>query len=498
MGDSNGGARESSSDDQSIFTGIISVLFGDIGRLVIFAIFIPILVRIIGESGYGTYALVMAVFAPTRVATNAGLFDATKTYLSRAETDDERKIIVSSSLTLHALLAVSGSVLLAGIATFAPLSESAARSIYVVVIALIGEQAFKFSRAVLHAHRAEMKVEPLILLRSVILAVVGVGLAMGTLQVIGVFVGFAIGFGFAGVVAGWQALRQQPLLSIESIEWAWAGRLLRFGVPSMVLLLLITGLYKVDVILVDQFLNATTTGHYRAALQVAEFVWALSIAVQFVMIQSTADLWADNDIDRVQRLVARLVRYVIILTVIGVIGIGTLADEFVQLYFGLGFKPTITPLLVLLPGVVGFAIARVIWPMLQAGGFLKPVLIVSAVAFVINLVGNLLLIPQIGIIGAAIATSLSYGVLGIGQIIVARKAGIRPLADLSIGPFVFVSGLTTVVSIGVDIIVPGGWALLAVPPAGVITFGSLLLLTGIIDWTEMTNLYTRHIEGKFR
>lgn len=496
MGNSNEDTEETSSGDQQIFTGIISVLFGDIGRLVTFAAFIPILVRIVGESGYGTYALVMAVFAPIRVATNAGLFDATKTYLSRAETDDEREVIASTSLTLHALLAVSGGVLLAAIATFAPLSVTAAQSIFVVIVALVGEQVFKFSRAVLHAHRAEMKVEPLILLRSVMLAVIGLMLAAGTLQVVGIFVGFAVGFTFVGVVAGWQALRQQPLLSIESIKWTWADRLLRFGVPSMMLLLLITGLYKVDVILVNQFLNATTAGHYRAALQVAEFVWVLSVGVQFVMIQSTADLWANNDIDHIQRLVARLVRYVIILTVLGVIGIGTLADEFVQLYFGSGFKPAVMPLLVLLPGVVGFAVARVVWPVLQAGGYLRPLLAVTVVAFGLNLVGNLLLIPQVGIVGAAVATSLSYTALGVGQIGLARRVGIRPLADLSLVSMLLIAGATAAVTVGVDFVVPGVWALIAVPPAGLLTFGSLLVLTGTVTRAELVDLYTRHLRHR--
>jgi O-antigen/teichoic acid export membrane protein len=486
-----------SDDGRSIFAGIVSVFFGDIGRVLTFAAFIPILVRTIGETGYGTYALVMAVFAPMRVATNAGLFDATKTYLSRAETDDERAVITSTSLTLHALLTLAGGGVLTAIALFAPLSEAAADSILVVILALVGEQAFKFGRAVLHAHREEASVEPLILVRSVMLALVGITLAAGTLQVVGVFVGFGVGFMFAGVVAGWQALRRQSIGAIGAIERAWAGRLLRFGLPSMVLMLLITGFYKADVILVNQLLNATAAGHYRAALQVAEFIWMLSIAVQFVMIQSTADLWAKGNIDRIQRLVGRLVRYVVLLTILGLIGIGTLADEFVRLYFGPTFEPAITPLLLLLPGVIGFAVARVVWPVLQAGGFLQPLLVVTGVGFGLNLVGNLLLIPRVGIVGAAIATSLSYAVLGVGQIGVARRAGIRPLADLSLGSIVLISSVTAAVTIGVDAVVPGVWALAAVPPAGLVAFGSLSLLTGTVTRAELVDLYTRHIDGRF-
>jgi peptidoglycan biosynthesis protein MviN/MurJ (putative lipid II flippase) len=134
---------------------------------------------------------------------------------------------------------------------------------------------------------------------------------------------------------------------------------------------------------------------------------------------------------------------------------------------------------------------------LQAGGFLRPLLAVTGVAFGLNLVGNLLLIPRVGIGGAAVATSLSYGLLGVGQIGVARRAGIRPLADLPIPSLLLISAATAAVTVSVDAVVPGVWALLAVPPAGLITFGALLILTGIVTRTELVDLYTRHLGHRF-
>lgn len=477
----------------SVLTGFISVLFGDVGRLLTFALFIPLLVRMIGESGYGTYALVMAIFAPTRVATNAGLFEATKTFLSQENNQAETQKIVSTSLTLQVLFALAGGAVLVGVGALAPLDPVVYRSLLIVVVALIGEQLFKFGRAVLHARHEESTVEPLIFVRSIILAVVGLILASGPLGVSGVFVGFATGFGVAGIVVSWYVLRRVSRISVGHIDRTWAVRLARFGFPSMLLVLMITGLYKVDIVIVDWFGTKTDAGHYRAALQIAEFVWIISISVRLVMIQSTAELWSRGDLSKVTEITARSVRYVIAGTTLILVGVGTLGDQLIKLYFGSGFGPAVLPLLVLLPGVAGFAVARVVWPVLQAGGYLRHILVAAGVSFFMNIVANLLLVPQFGIVGAAVATSFSYVLLGVNLVIVARSIGVNPLAEVRFAAVVVVIVSTAAVTIGVNAFVPGYWALIVVPPAGFITFLGTSLALGFLSTREIRTIYQQHL-----
>ncbi|GAB3690285.1 flippase [Salinarchaeum chitinilyticum] len=419
-------------DDGAILKGYLSVFTGDLGRLLIFAAFIPVLTRTVGEAGFGRYALVMAIFLPSRKILNMGLFEATKTYASR-EDGTERDQVIATSFALHAGMLLVGIPLLAGLFTI--FTDGALRSaLYLMLGAVVGEQLYYFGRGVLHAYKREAIVEPLIPVRSAIMAVVGLTLAAQGFGVPGVFAGFATGFLLTGAFSTLLAFREAGFLpSPKRLALAVYGRpLLRFGAQTMALVLLLTSMYKVDVLLVSYFHGNVDTGHYRAALQVSEFMWVVSIGVEQVMIQSTAQFWKEDAIEELTSLTSRMLRYVVVITVLLVAGVFVLSEPFLTLYFGPAYEASVLPLRVLLPGVLGFAIARVIWPVLQAGGHLRTLLLATGAAVVINVVLNLLLIPRIGIVGAAIGTSVAYGTMAVTHVVAARTVDIRPLDGLPI------------------------------------------------------------------
>jgi len=420
------------SDDGAILRGYLSVFTGDLGRLLVFAAFIPLLVRTVGEAGFGRYALVMAAFAPSRKILNMGLFEATKTYVSR-EDGAERERVVATSFALHAGTLVVGIPALAAIFTVAT-EGPLRRALYLMLGAVVGEQLYYFGRGVLHAYKREAIVEPLIPVRSVILAVVGLTLAAEGYGVPGVFAGFATGFLLTGLVSTALALREAGVVpSPRRLALAAYGRpLLRFGVQTMALVLMLTSMFKVDVLLVGYFESDAATGHYRAALQVSEFMWVVSIAMEQVMIQSTARLWEDGALGELTALLSRLLRYVVVVTVLLVAGVFVLSEQFLTLYFGPAYEASVLPLRVLLPGVLGFAMARVIWPVLQAGGHLRTLLFATGTAVVLNVVLNLALIPTVGIVGAAIGTSVAYGSMAVTHVAAARTVDLRPLDGLPV------------------------------------------------------------------
>jgi len=419
-------------DDGAIFKGYLSVFAGDLGRLLIFAAFIPLLVRTVGESGFGRYALVMAIFLPSRKILNLGLFEATKTYASREEGEDRSRVI-ATSFALHAGMLLVGIPLLAAgfyLFTDGPLQQA----LYLMLGAVVGEQLYYFGRGVLHAYKREAIVEPLIPVRSIIMAVVGLTLAAEGYGVPGVFAGFATGFLLTGLLSTLLAFREAGFVpSPRRLAFSLYGKpLVRFGVQTMALVLLLTSMFKVDILLVSYFEDAATTGHYRAALQVSEFMWVVSVAMEQVMIQSTAVMWEEDAKGELTALLSRMLRYVVVITVLLVAGVFVLSEQFLTLYFGPAYEASVLPLRVLLPGVLGFAIARVIWPVLQAGGHLRTLLFATGAAVVLNVVLNLVLIPEFGIVGAAIATSIAYGSMAVTHVVAARTVDLRPTEGLPI------------------------------------------------------------------
>jgi O-antigen/teichoic acid export membrane protein len=475
-------------DDGDILTGYLSVFTGDLGRLLIFAAFIPLLVRTVGEAGFGRYALVMAIFLPSRKVLNLGLFEATKTFASREEGTERERVVVTSFL-LHVGSLLLGIPLIAWLATVLT-DGTLTRALYLMLGAVVGEQLYYFGRGVLHAYKREALVEPLVPVRSLVLAVVGLWLAGTGYGVPGVFAGFATGFLLTGLLSTGLAFREAgfvPSTSRLAIE-AYAGPLVRFGVQSMALVLLLTSMYKIDVLLVSYFLDATKTGHYRAALQVSEFMWVVSVAMELVMIQSTAELWDRGALDELTALVSRYLRYVVVATVLLVAGVFVLGEQFLTVYFGSPYEASVLPLRVLLPGVLGFAVARVIWPVLQAGGHLRRLLLATGGAVVLNLLLNLLLIPRIGIIGAAIGTATAYGTMAITHVWAARSVGLRPTAGLPTGKIALLGAITIAVLLALEPFGPWWIDLGLLPLVGLGVYAAGTTLWRVVTVEELTEL----------
>jgi O-antigen/teichoic acid export membrane protein len=256
----------------------------------------------------------------------------------------------------------------------------------------------------------------------------------------------------------------------------------------MALVVLLTSLYKIDVLTVGYFLDATRTGYYRAALQVSEFMWVVSVAMEMVMIQSTADLWDRGATGEITALLSRSLRYVVAMTVLLVAGVFVLGEQFLTVYFGPAYEESVRPLWVLLPGVLGFAVARVIWPVLQAGEHLRRVLLATGMAVVLNAVLNVLLVPRIGIVGAAVATSTAYATMAVTHVVAARGVGIRPLRGLPAARILLAGAATVGLLVALEPVGPWYVDLGLLPVVGLAAYAAASHLLGVVTVGEVRDL----------
>ena len=82
-----------------------------------------------------------------------------------------------------------------------------------------------------------------------------------------------------------------------------------------------------------------------------------------------------------------------------------------RIFFGASFVAASPALLALLPGILAMSIQLVLGSALSGRGRPLPVTVGAALAFVVNVVLNLLWIPRYGIVGASLASSVSYAVV---------------------------------------------------------------------------------------
>ncbi len=109
------------------------------------------------------------------------------------------------------------------------------------------------------------------------------------------------------------------------------------------------------------------------------------------------------------------------------------SEALLRFLFGEGFGSAAASLRwLLLAAATIYAGAPLLWAVVAAGRP-RAVLAVTAAALAVNLAGNAVLIPRLGIEGAALATLATEGAVAIGAFVSLALAGARPLAARPLG-----------------------------------------------------------------
>jgi len=164
--------------------------------------------------------------------------------------------------------------------------------------------------------------------------------------------------------------------------------------------------YRADIFLVNLFLNPSATGLYFIAVQIAERLWIVSQAVSTVLLPRLSALHDDRNARLLLTRSSALI--VSTITLFGALFVAGLLKWMIESIFGSDYSGALPPFLWLLPGIIAGSGARVQSNCIAAAGHPEWNMYVAVFVLILNIGGNIVLIPIYGIIGAAIATSLAY------------------------------------------------------------------------------------------
>jgi len=162
--------------------------------------------------------------------------------------------------------------------------------------------------------------------------------------------------------------------------------------------------YRLDVFVVNYFLDTTQVGLYAVGVLVTEALWQIPQAAALALVPRTARTM-DEDATKFTCMVLRQV--IFISAVSGTI-VALLCPFLIPLVFGAKFSPSVAVIFWLMPGVVALSAAKVISADLAARGKPEYSMSFAFVALAVTVVLDFLLIPKMGIRGAALASSVSY------------------------------------------------------------------------------------------
>ena len=162
-----------------------------------------------------------------------------------------------------------------------------------------------------------------------------------------------------------------------------------------------------DVLLLGLFSTPSDVGLYRAASQAAGLIAFTLTTVNTVIGPRLAWLYKTGDQRSLQRLVTMSSRLILVTSLPVALGFIFFGDPLLRLIFGREFGGGSTALAILSVGQVVNASVGSVGLMLIMTGHERDALLGLSVAAVLNLLLDLLLIPALGMIGAAYATAVS-------------------------------------------------------------------------------------------
>ena len=183
---------------------------------------------------------------------------------------------------------------------------------------------------------------------------------------------------------------------------------LRYGYKAHLSNILTFVNYKADIFLVNLLISPVSAGIYVISVSMSEKLWLLSQAVSTVILPKLSELHDEKEVRR--QLTPLITRWMLVIVMLSACMFAVLGPYLISTFFGEGYTDSAIPFLFLLPGIVLASITKVLANDIAARGRPELNTYTSFVVIAINIAGNLCLIPQWGLSGAAIATTIAYSI----------------------------------------------------------------------------------------
>ena len=386
----------------TLIASVISMLIG-------FVITI-LLGRYLGAGDLGLYRMVFTIYGIAMLFTAIGIPAAIIKYVAEFK-DDEAKsdAIVSSGVITSLIIGIVFSMLFyfsSGIFEVLFNMPELSRLLKILSpvfpFALVGGALLGF----LNGCREMKKYGTSVIIQSVLMVIVTVVLIY-------------YGFGVAGAVIGivlssvgsclFLILISRNHFKITLSDYVkTTKKMLRFGAQILAAGSINEINNQLDIILIGFFLISADVGYYAVAIGLSRFFWLIPLSVQKITYPATSTYWIENNHAALNNMFNKSMKYCTVILVLIGLGVGFFAEEIITIIFKEDFVCAVLPLKILLVGtVIRGSIAQPIGGSLSGIGRPDLMLKIIAVIAIINVTLDIILIPRIGIVGAAIATTMS-------------------------------------------------------------------------------------------
>lgn len=407
---------------KSLFSKFVAALGGQVGLLIFGFISQIIIARALGVEGKGTFSLIILVISLVYQFAHGSLGSANCHFTGRYPRDEPGLLGNSLLLSLVVGLLLIIGVSLYGEGVIARLySDIDFALVRMVLLVLPGFLLFEFCINIVRGQNRITTFSVLLNLKDLLfLAFIIIIVATSTLSVRSALKSWVLAISLAAFfafISAWVGTKGKISLSIDT----WI-RTARYAVKAHTANLSSFLQLRLDMLMLGAFLDTKTVGFYSVTFAIIQFLSFVPRAVAQILSphisRSTDD--AGNILTPV---LCRLTLFVS--TILGAM-IVLLGHFGIRIIYGSEFLPAYVPLIIMVPGAILHTLATSLAGDLQGRGKPEYAMKISLLMLVINISVNYLLIPIFGMIGAALAASLTYGIAGLLYLrVFLKESGVR-------------------------------------------------------------------------
>lgn len=384
--------------------GITNLIIGFRGLIML-----PILAKTLGVSTYGVWSQIMITISLATPIAMLGLPQVMARFLSAGK--DKKEIqegfysisftVLFVSLILSIILAIFSdffSMILIKNISFSPIIKIAA---FMITLDSLDRTVLAFFTA-----RMQMRGYSLFLILQ---TCIEVGL-----------IAFVVlsGFGIFGAIIALLTSRIIILFVMISYIMSKIGfklpkfyylkSYLIFGLPMVPTMIFFWVIDSSDRYIIGYFMDSVQVGIYSAAYGIASMIMMLMNPIGIVLFPMVSKLWDEGQISEVQTYLEYSLKYFLLFAIPSAFGLSVLAKELLLILANSEFISGAILIPFVAAGIILLGVHSIFYYILTCAKHTYLITISLVIASIGNIVLNILFIPKIGVLGAAIATLITY------------------------------------------------------------------------------------------
>lgn len=382
--------------------------------------------RMLGPEGYGLYGLTLPFQGIFQILSAGGLPPAISKYVAEYNAKDEKALtrqVIYTATKFMVLMAILLSIILLFSSDFIaneifhkPLVVWPLRAVSLITpfSVIVGAMRGAFQGVYKNEYTVYNRMAEQ--LATIVFAVVFVYCG---LYAMGAVLGGAFGFIVSAITAVllYKKYISPMFYSEDSLDLSLKEELnllwmlICFAVPVAITALSEMAIYDVGTLVIGVFMLSRDVGFYNAADPISRIPLVVSLSISTVLLPATAEAHVLKNQKLLQENVVDCLRYCLLTVIPMCVIISMFSVPLIQLLFGNVYTPGSGVLSILVIGMSFYSVYMISSSILQGTGNPRLPMYVLLLGTAVNIVLNAFFVNIMGIIGAAIATTITTGIL---------------------------------------------------------------------------------------